>query len=476
MTELDQSINGLRRRFPELSAAQILSRGQARTALALGALVLTLLIWNPRFTVRAALLLATLVYLVALGYRCYLADAALRRPSLLSVSDAQARAIPDEALPVYTVLIPAYHEREVIGRTLKAMAQLEYPQHLLDVKLLLEEDDRETIAAAVAAVRNPNVEIVRIPAVGPRTKPKACNYGLLSARGEFVTIFDAEDRPEPLQLRRAVAAFWRSGSSVACLQAKLSYHNPNQNLITRWFTVEYLTWFSVLLPAQASMGGPVPLGGTSMHIRRRVLDEAGAWDPYNVTEDADLGVRLLRMGYRTVVLDSTTHEEANSDFVNWVKQRSRWYKGYLQTWLVHMRHPLRLRSEIGLRPLLTFSLLIVGTPIIALINPAFWLLTFTWFAVRPHFINAMFEGWIYYPSLFCLVVGNTAVLYLSLLAIRMTGNSRLVPAVALMPIYWLMMSVAAVKAIFQLLTAPSFWEKTAHGLDQLGKSEVVIGG
>lgn len=475
MTALDQSIYGLRRRFPELSAAQILSRQQAWTARALAAMVLVLMIWNLRFTLRVALFLTTLVYLLTLAYRGYLANAALRQRGCLSISDAQARAIPDDMLPIYTVMIPAFHESQVIARTLAAIERLEYPRHLLDVKLLLEEDDSETIAAATAAAGCRSVDIVRIPAAAPRTKPKACNYGLLSARGEFVTIFDAEDRPEPLQLRRAVAAFRKVDSSVGCLQAKLSYHNPQQNLITRLFTVEYLTWFSLLLPAQANGGGPVPLGGTSMHIRRHVLEEVGAWDPYNVTEDADLGMRLLRMGFQTAILDSTTYEEANSDFVNWVKQRSRWYKGYLQTWLVHMRHPAQLRSEIGLRPLITFSLLVAATPVLALINPTFWLLTLAWFAAKPHFIEVVFEGWIFYPSLFCLIVGNMAVLYLGLIAIRVSDKTELVAAVALMPIYWLMMSVAAVKAVLQLATAPSFWEKTTHGLDQLGQSEVPIG-
>jgi cellulose synthase/poly-beta-1,6-N-acetylglucosamine synthase-like glycosyltransferase len=218
MTALDQSIHGLRRRFPELSAAQLLTRRQAWIARALAAMGLVLMIWNLRFTLRAALFFTTLVYLVTLAYRCYLANVALRQPGCLTVSDAQARAIPDDMLPIYTVLIPAFHESQVIARTLAAIGRLEYPRHLLDVKLLLEEDDSETIAAATAEAGS--VDIVRIPAAAPRTKPKACNYGLLSARGEFVTIFDAEDRPEPLQLRRAVAAFYRVDSSVAGILAK----------------------------------------------------------------------------------------------------------------------------------------------------------------------------------------------------------------------------------------------------------------
>jgi cellulose synthase/poly-beta-1,6-N-acetylglucosamine synthase-like glycosyltransferase len=308
------------------------------------------------------------------------------------------------------------------------------------------------------------MEIVRVPYALPQTKPKACNYGLAQASGDLVTIFDAEDRPDPLQLRRAIVAFSRCDPAVGCLQAKLAYHNPTQNLLTRWFTVEYATWFSLLLPALAENGGPVPLGGTSMHLKRSVLDEVGGWDPYNVTEDADLGVRLHRLGYRTRILDSTTEEEANSDFVNWVKQRSHWHKGYMQTWLVHMRHPVRLLHQIGLRSFLGFNVIIGATPFVALISPVFWLLTFLWFAGRPPFIQHLFPAWIYFPALFCMVFGNFMALYTTLIGIRLTGHTNLLVAALLWPAYWLMMSIAAARALLQLPVAPWFWEKTTHGL------------
>jgi cellulose synthase/poly-beta-1,6-N-acetylglucosamine synthase-like glycosyltransferase len=297
---------------------------------------------------------------------------------------------------------------------------------------------------------------------------------LLLSRGEVVTIYDAEDRPDPLQLRRAVVAFGRLHPSISCLQAKLSYHNPTQNLITRWFTIEYATWFSMLLPTLADQGGPVPLGGTSMHIKRSVLESVGAWDPYNVTEDADLGIRLHRLGFKTAVLDSTTYEEANSDFINWIKQRSRWYKGYLQTWLVHMRRPLSLRRSLGTRGFIGFNLVLGATPVVALINPLFWLLTLLWFAGKPQLIQTLFPSWLYFPGMFCMIFGNFTVFYVSLVAIRLTRYPNLFFAVVLLPAYWVMMSIAAVKAVVQLMLAPWFWEKTTHGLQRLG--EVSIGG
>jgi cellulose synthase/poly-beta-1,6-N-acetylglucosamine synthase-like glycosyltransferase len=202
-----------------------------------------------------------------------------------------------------------------------------------------------------------------------------------------------------------------------------------------------------------------------MHVDRVVLDAIGGWDPYNVTEDADLGVRLQRMGYRTAVLDSTTFEEANSDFVNWVKQRSRWYKGYIQTWLVHMRHPRQLRSQLGTEAFVAFTLTVGATPLIALLNPVFWVLTILWFGTKASFVQPIFPPSVYYAGLFCMVIGNFMVVYLNIIVLRATDRTELLGAVLLSPLYWVMMSVAAIKAFNQLVVAPYFWEKTTHGLD-----------
>jgi len=422
----------------------------------------------PLATAIGLIAAVTLLYLAALIYRLAIYWLSFRNPEVAVVTDEEARSIPAGELPIYTVLVPAYHEPSVIGALIGRLREFEYPVDKLDIRILLEEDDGETIAATaaeLAAHPGPQFTIVRVPDSQPRTKPKACNYGLLGARGEYVTIYDAEDRPEPLQLRRAVAALERFGSSVACLQAKLSYYNADQNLLTRWFTIEYAMWFSFLLPGLVSERGPLPLGGTSNHFRRAVLLAVGGWDPYNVTEDADLGIRLARQGYQTRVLESTTLEEANSDVINWIKQRSRWYKGYLQTWLVHTRHPRQLRRELGWRGIVGFNLFVAGTPLLALLNPVFWTLTALWFLVHPAVILALFPAWLYYLSLGVMVVGNFSLFYTWLVSARITGSRSLVFASLLVPLYWALMSLAATKAAIQLVSAPSFWEKTVHGLD-----------
>lgn len=473
MTPLEQSVDGLRLSRPEFSAGRTLSPGQAIAIIILAIAVVLALFLNPTALIISLLSATTAIYLVSLVYRTILLRIGLRNPAEIGITDDEARAIPDADMPAYTVLVPAYREGELVVRTLSALEALVYPVDRLDVKLLLEADDRATIAAARSYAGALEPEIVLVPAGLPRTKPKACNYGLLQARGEFITIYDAEDRPEPLQLRRVVAAFRRLPPLVACLQAKLSYHNIHQNLITRWFTAEYETWFSLLLPALARIGGPIPLGGTSMHIPKRVLEAVGAWDPYNVTEDADLGVRLQRFGYQVAVLDSTTLEEANSDFVNWVRQRSRWYKGYLQTWLVHMRHPVRLWREVGGRAVLGINLLLGAVPLLAVFNPAFWLLTALWFLVKPHWLVVLLPAPVYYPALISMVAGNFMALYTSVIAIRVRQTPELLLAVLLSPLYWAMMSIAAIRALLQLLVAPSFWEKSVHGLEPVPAVDLV---
>jgi cellulose synthase/poly-beta-1,6-N-acetylglucosamine synthase-like glycosyltransferase len=462
---LDWSINGLRRQHPEMSAEETLSHWQRNGLLCVGALAGTGLVVAPLVTGVLLCALATAVYMVLFLYRAYLLQQTLQQPGVVEVTDEEARGVADTDLPVYTVMVAAYREPQVIGQVIDGINALEYPPHLLDVKLLLEADDFETIQAAEAKKLGAHIEIVRVPYAEPRTKPKACNYGLNSATGEIVTVFDAEDKPDPLQLRKAVVAFRRLPENIACLQAKLSYYNSRQNLLTRWFTAEYETWFPQILPVLVSHGVPAPLGGTSMHVKREVLESVGAWDPHNVTEDADLGLRLHRFGYRTEVLGSTTYEEANSDAINWFKQRSRWYKGYLQTWLVHMRHPLALWRALGPRGFLGFNLMIGGTPLIAIVNPLFWLLALLWFSGRLEFIQTLFPGWIYYPAMFCMLIGNFVVFYETILSVSLARRADLFWSTLLLPGYWILMSVAGVKAVVQLISAPKYWEKTTHGLD-----------
>lgn len=461
---LSRSIYALRDAAPVLSAERTFLARQ-RNGLVIGLLVVlvaSVLWWDVVLPVLIGVV--TLAYLSTIVFRASLLYHAARHPELAVVPDDVARAVPDDELPVYTVMIPCYKEPEVVGQLLQGMIDMEYPQDKMDIKLLLEADDHATIAEAEARGAATIAEVLVVPAANPRTKPKALNYGLQSARGEYVTIFDAEDRPDPLQLRKAAIALAAAPDDIACLQAELAYFNPDQNIITRWFTLEYELWFRQFLPGLSRVSAPIPLGGTSNHFRRDVLVAAGGWDPFNVTEDADLGVRLHRLGYRTGMLASVTLEEANSDFVNWIKQRSRWYKGYLQTWLVHMREPVKLAREVGWRGFLRFNLFVGGTPLLAVLNPVFWGLTIAWFALRPTALIQLFPAPVYYTGLGTWLFGNFFFAYTFLLQAYEHPKPRLFAAALLAPLYWVAMSMAAIKALTQLIFSPQYWEKTTHGL------------
>lgn len=449
-------------REPERSAVRTLDRRQ-RLLVATGVPTAFVLVGAaPIVAMSAFVTVSTFLYAAVLVHRIVLMARGESGQGVIQVSDEEARAVPDGDLPRYTVLVAAYRESTVIAELLHSLSLLEYPRDRLEIKLLFEEDDTPTRLAARRAPASSLAELVVVPDGVPRTKPRALNHGLRDATGELVTIYDAEDRPDPLQLRRAAVAFARVSDRVACLQAELSYHNAMQNLLTKWFTIEYSMWFRTFLPGLVATGAPLPLGGTSNHFRRATLEACGGWDPHNVTEDADLGMTLHRAGFEVGVLGSTTWEEANSDVVNWVKQRSRWYKGYLQTWLVHMRTPVELLRSLGPRGFVGFNLFVGGTPLLALLNPVFWALTAVWFLMRPPVIEAAFLPGVFHLALACWLLGNASFVYLNMLASR--SRPELVSAALLSPAYWVLMSVAAVKAAVQLLLAPSFWEKTTHGL------------
>ena len=460
-----EAVRRARALSPDESARRVVTGAQRRVAGLLACAVVAGLALDPIPTVIAFNALATLFYASLSLYKLGLVRRALRRGLELPVTDEEVAALYDDELPVYTILVPLYREASVLPRLVESLERLDYPRSKLDVELLFEADDVETLAAARELRLPSHFHLVVVPDSQPKTKPKACNVGLLRARGELVVIFDAEDRPDPDQLKKVFVAFRKADPRVRCIQCKLSYFNRTQNLLTRWFTIEYATWFDLLLPALGSTGAPIPLGGTSNHFYRDSLVELGGWDPFNVTEDADLGVRLHRHGMRTAIVDSTTYEEANSEVYNWIRQRSRWMKGYTQTWLVHMRRPLQLRRQIGWRGWFSFQMTVGGTVVVALLNPVYWLVTALWLAAHLGVVGAVFPGFVYIPAAAGFYVGNVAFVALNMFGARRRGHRDLVKYALLSPIYWGLASLAAWKGVLQLCYRPFYWEKTNHGLD-----------
>jgi cellulose synthase/poly-beta-1,6-N-acetylglucosamine synthase-like glycosyltransferase len=449
---------------PDDSAERTLTRGQLIIFLSVLALLGAGGLLDMRLMGLVATGASTGFYVVLSLYKLYLVFRALTHKLEIETTDAQVAALRDRDLPMYTLLVPLFQEAEVLPTLVEAIEHLDYPKVKLDVRLLLEAGDQETINVARQSHLPSYFTMVIVPPGQPQGKPKACNYGLIHARGEYVVIYDAEDIPEPDQLKKAVVAFRNGGDRLSCVQAKLNFFNPRQNLLTRWFTAEYSMWFDLFLPSLVAGGVPIPLGGTSNHFRTDRLRELGAWDPYNVTEDADLGVRLYKAGWKTAVIDSTTYEEANSDVHNWIRQRSRWVKGYIQTYLVHMRHPVQLWRQVGTKAFLSFQFVLGGSFFAPLINPLFWFLTVAWFATRSGMVQMLFPAPIFYLGTLALFVGNFTFTYVNIAGTLQRGYYDLAAYALLTPVYWALMSVAAWKGLLQLFYAPSYWEKTRHGL------------
>jgi glycosyltransferase XagB len=463
---LEYSLVGLEQHSPGMTAKGKFSTWQRASVIGALLIIIVGCVFNSRLTIGIVVTLLVLFYLVAMGARGVVFIAGMR--AVEHKNEDVPPPLPDSALPRYTILMPAYNEPEVIVNLVHATSSIDYPHDRVQLLLLLEEDDDRTIEALLDVELPEIVKVLLVPAAEPRTKPKACNYGLYFDDSELCTIYDAEDRPDPQQLRESAAKFAASPDHLVCLQARLDYFNATQNALTRWFTIEYGTWFGMFLPGLQALALPIPLGGTSNHIRTAVLREMGAWDAFNVTEDADLGLRFFRAGYTTGVLDSSTDEEANSEPVNWVRQRSRWYKGYIQTWLVHTRDLRSAYREFRLKGLASITLLIGATPFLASINLFAGLCTLVFIIGVPRDVYTVFPLIAIYIGVTLTLLGNAATVYLSVLAMVYAKESKFAWISLLYPIYWLLMAFAATKAIYQLIRKPFYWEKTLHGLDVSG--------
>jgi cellulose synthase/poly-beta-1,6-N-acetylglucosamine synthase-like glycosyltransferase len=461
---LQRATFGLVRRWPDLSASRRMSAAQAVVGcVVLAALMLAGLQLSPGTFIVLLSLISGLFFLavVALRVLCIMPPVARRRPA--------APRLPDEALPAYSVLAPLFRETGVLRQLLTALSQLDYPAEKLDIKLILEEADIVMQRALADFVLDARFEIIIVPAGLPQTKPRALNYALQFCRGDLVTIYDAEDIPEPDQLRRAAERFAAAPPDLACLQAQLTFYNPDENWLTRQFTAEYAALFGVLLPMLTNHGLPFLLGGTSNHFRAAILRKVGAWDPFNVTEDADLGLRLARQGYETAAFGSLTYEEANTQLPNWMRQRARWLKGFLVTWLVHMRSPLRLLRELGPAGFWAMQAMTIGIFASALLHPLCMLLTLAVYATHPVVPDGAGLALILLAglNLFILLSGYGLAIVLTRRGLRRRGIRGWAGTLAAMPLYWLLMSAAAWMAVWQFIMAPFHWNKTVHGLSKM---------
>jgi cellulose synthase/poly-beta-1,6-N-acetylglucosamine synthase-like glycosyltransferase len=560
-----RALRDLRYRSPDESAYRVLCPWQKGLIIGLALFLGVLFVVNYPISFIVVFAAINLLYFFVSPFKFYISFRGFsgsRRS--VRVSDKDLKELEERSLPIYTILIPIYHEAKILSHIIENVYKIDYPHEKLDVKILMEEKDTETIneaerlglfgkpktviapiipvtrmtkpicmgrlepsmrvidgdantVGALESVKATNggnsglvltvkcnggetmeipesfvhsaddvvllkgkldelmvqyldslkvFDAVVVPDAEIKTKPRACNYGLLRAKGEYCVVFDAEDDPDPDQLKKAAIAFSRAGEDVVCLQSRLNFYNSKENLLTRWFSLEYSFWYDYYLDGLDLVGAPLPLGGTSNHFRTKKLREIGGWDPYNVTEDADLGLRISRNGLKTAMLNSYTFEEANNKLGNWIRQRSRWNKGHVQTYLVHMRHPRRLLREMGWKQFFYFQLTFGGNIFLPLVNPLLWAVT-ALTLLKPGMFNFLFFYPIVYVCIFNLIIGNGVFILLHIGPYVMKKNYTSIPFALIIPLYWVLISIGDWRGVIQLVTKPFYWEKTQHGLSHL---------
>lgn len=464
----------LLKRDPKNSALTTFTTPQLIFTFGILAIVASGLILSFKNTSIIINVLLSTFFLVSIVFKLFLALVGSRFELHEAVTKQEVRDVIDDDLPIYTIHLPVYKEDKLIKKLIWNLQSIDYPREKLDIKLLIEEDDDKTLNA----VRNldfPAVfEVIVVPFHMPKTKPKACNYGLHFSRGKFLTIYDAEDVPDTDQLKKVVALFTKLPENYICIQSALNYFNRNENFLTRMFTLEYSYWFDYMLPGLDTFDIPIPLGGTSNHFKFEYLIELGGWDPFNVTEDADLGVRAYDKGYKVAIINSTTYEEANNEMFNWVRQRSRWIKGYMQTHLVHMRNPVTLWKKLGWKGFLGFNFFIGATPITFLVYPLLLCIFFCYVFFDLKTIRTIFPDWVLFMSIINLMVGNILMIYVNMMAVFKRRYYELILFAVANPVYWLLHSWAAYKGLYQLVVKPFYWEKTNHGLSKTHNPTNVV--
>ncbi|KQU55007.1 hypothetical protein ASG72_05255 [Bosea sp. Leaf344] len=451
-----------------------LARASARTGSSLGQRIAAGLLVAVLSFLGTLAPLATFFSLAALLGPLFLALITLRLAAAFEAPEPDLWTrhgwrLDDARLPVYTVAVPLYREEAVLDQLLAALAALDYPPAKLDILLLIEADDLVLRQALARKPLPPQIAILTVPPGAPRTKPRALNLALLEARGSLLAIFDAEDIPDPQQLRRAAARFLRAPASLACLQAHLVIADQGEGTLGALFALEYAALFEVLNPGLIRLGLPILLGGTSNHFRTEALREVGGWDAWNVTEDADIGLRLARAGYQLADLPCATAEEPPAALRAWFRQRARWLKGYIQTSVTHLHDPRRLLRELGLASSLAVLVLAPGAVLSALVYPVFLGAALAVWSAGGDWPAAGSLRWLVLTlSVAVAGFGLLAMLVPAVLGAKRRNASRLLPYVPLLPLYYALLSIAAWIALYEYVDRRFVWNKTMHGAARLG--------
>ena len=434
--------------------------GRRRLGLTLLGLVLAFGVtfaW-PTYVFALLALWATFTLLVAAGLRLLAYAAHVSAPAPV----APAPPGHSTSLPRVSMLVPLFKETEIARHLVARLSRLSYPKPLLDVVLVLEENDHLTRRTIAACDLPPWIRVVEVPEGTPKTKPRAMNYALDFCDGDIIGIWDAEDAPESDQIDRVAEQFAHAPDDVVCLQGVLDYYNSRQNWLARCFTVEYAAWFRLMLPGMARLGLAIPLGGTTLFFRRDILEQLGGWDAHNVTEDADLGFRLARHGYRTEMIATITGEEANCRLWPWVRQRSRWLKGYMVTYLVHMRNPLRFYRQMGHLKFWGFQAHFITALSQFVLAPFLWSFWLVLLGL-PHPLDPLLPRSVLVNFGLLFLMVEVITILVNATAVSGRSHRHLLAWVPTLHFYYPLGAIAAYKALYELVAQPFFWDKTQHG-------------
>ncbi len=458
---------------PEMESCRVM-RGQ-RFGRVLGMSLLALAccaLWQPLITM-SVLTVFTTVFLLLITSLKLAAAVAVMRDRMRPPSPVPGNNVVRHRQPIVSIMVPLYKEPRVVPRLINRLSRLTWPRDLLDILLVVEENDHATRAALDRCALPRWMRVIPVPDAPLKTKPRALNFAMLFARGSIIGVYDAEDAPEPDQVHRVVRCFQNGPPTLACVQGVLDFYNPRINWLSRCFTMEYATWFRMVLPGLQRLGLAVPLGGTTLFFRRDILERLGGWDAHNVTEDADLGIRLARHGYYTELLDTVTMEEANCRAIPWVKQRSRWLKGYAVTWLVHMRAPRQLWAQLGAWRFFGVQVLFLGTLVQFMFAPLLWAFVLISFGI-PHPIQDIAGSGVIAGFIAVFLFSEAVTLTVGYLALQAPRHRSLRLWLPTLHGYFPLAVLAVYKALWELISAPFYWDKTAHGEHEAACDSITV--
>jgi cellulose synthase/poly-beta-1,6-N-acetylglucosamine synthase-like glycosyltransferase len=436
---------------------------KSKWTIGLGTSAIIGILMFPYWALTLAALWAALILTLSVGIKGagFIAQILSKTPETspqLAPKTAQFR------LPRVSVMVPLLHEQDIAGALIKRLEKLTYPKSLLDIVLVLEATDEVTRATLARTVLPSWITVIEVPdADGLTTKPRALNYALDFCRGSIIGVWDAEDAPEPDQIEKVVTRFNEAPENVVCLQGILDYYNPKENWISRCFTIEYATWWRLILPGIAKLGLVLPLGGTTLFFKREPLEKLGRWDAHNVTEDADLGVRLARHGYVTELIPTVTYEEANCRPWRWVRQRSRWLKGFMITYIVHMKDPIQLIRDLGFMRFMGLQMIFLATFSQFALAPVLWSFWVTLFGIS-HPVHTVLGDTATTALIVLFFTSELLNITMAMVAVSGQHHRHLMKWVLTTPLYFTLGALAAYKAIYEMIVTPFYWDKTQHGM------------